>query len=240
MKIHTYDTPQETAEAVTHCLIKELDTLRRDTFNLAISGGSTPEALFRIWAAQYRKKLPWHRIHLYWVDERCVAPTSSESNFANAKRLFLDTVDIPRTQIHRIMGEANPVHEAQRYSELVKKNLPSADGFPQFDVILAGIGRDGHTSSIFPGQNELLTTDAPYASSVNPLNGQHRIALTGQPMLRAGLTLFHVTGTDKADIVAQAVIPSSEAGQIPAGYIAQNGDRIEFFIDNAAAARLQE
>lgn len=141
-------------------------------------------------------------------------------------------------QIHRIMGEANPQHEAQRYSELVKKNLPDNDGYPQFDMLILGMGTDGHTSSVFPGQNDLLTSPQPYAASINPYNGQRRIALTGQPMLRAGLTSFYVIGSEKAEILAQVLNPNTEAEKYPAGYIARHADHIEFFTDEAAAGKL--
>ena len=174
MKIHISDTPQEAARVVTHQLLKQLDTIRKDSFSLAISGGYSAELLFRLWAEMYYKSLPWYRIHLYWVDERCVSPTDGDSNYGLAKKLFLDKVKIPHMQIHRIMGEANPQHEAQRYSELVKKNLPDNDGYPQFDMLILGMGTDGHTSSVFPGQNDLLTSPQPYAASINPYNGQRR------------------------------------------------------------------
>ena len=168
MKIHTFDTPKETARAVTHQLLKQLDTVRKDAFNLAISGGHTSELLFHLWAEIYPQSLPWQRVHLYWVDERCVPPTDGDSNYGLAKRTFLNHVKIPHDQIHRILGEANPDHEAQRYSDLVKKNLPDNDGFPQFDLLILGIGTDGHTSSIFPEQKDLLNYPTPYAVSVHP------------------------------------------------------------------------
>lgn len=234
MKIHSFDNPQETARAVTHQLLKQLNTLRTEAFNLALSGGYSSELLFRLWAEMYYKSLPWYRVHLYWVDERCVAPTDGDSNYGTARRLFLDKVKIPHMQIHRIMGEANPEHEALRYSELVKKNLPENDGYPQFDLLILGMGTDGHTSSIFPGQQELLTSPAVYAPSVNPHNGQRRIALTGQPMLRARLTLFYITGAEKAEMLSNILSPGPEAEAYPAGYITHNADHIEFFIDEAA------
>lgn len=239
MKIHTFDTPKETARAVTHQLLKQLDTVRKEDFHLAISGGHTSELLFQLWAEFYPQSLPWQRVHLYWVDERCVSPTDADSNYGLAKRTFLNHVKIPHHQIHRIMGETNPDHEAQRYSDLVKKNLPDHDGFPQFDLLILGIGADGHTSSIFPGQKELLYYPAPYAVSVHPETHQYRIALTGQPIIRASLTLFHVIGAEKAEIVRNIVTPSLTADLYPAAYITQNADHVVYFIDKAAAKYLK-
>lgn len=239
MKTHIFDTPQETARALTHQLLKQMNTVRRNDFNLAISGGSSAELLFRLWAEMYAKSIPWYRVHLYWVDERCVLPTDGDSNYGLAKRLFLDKVKIPRTQIHRIIGEANPDSEANRYSEVVKKNLPSSDGYPVFDFIILGIGPDGHTSSIFPGQNELLNYPEPYAPSVNPYSGQKRIALTGEPILRSGVTAFYAVGAEKAEILSEITGSETEADKYPAGYIYHHSDHPELFIDQAAGKKIQ-
>lgn len=238
MKLHIFDTPQETARALTHQLQKQLNTVRRTEFNLAISGGFSSELLFRLWAELYAKSIPWYRIHLYWVDERCVQPTDSDSNYGLAKRLFLDQVKIPRTQIHRIIGEANPVNEAERYSGLVRKNLPQSDGYPKFDFLILGIGTDGHIASIFPGQPQLLTSASPYASTIHPASDQHRITLTGEPILRSELTVFHVVGAEKAEILSRILNPDTQDGIYPAEYIYRNADHISFFIDAAAGKKL--
>lgn len=239
MKIHTFDTPEETAKALTHELLKQLDVVRRDAFHLAISGGHSSELLFEIWAQKYYKSIPWHRIHLYWADERCVPPTHQESNYGMARRLFLEKVPVPPHQIHRILGESNPENEARRYAELVKTNLPLKDDYPAFDVILLGIGTDGHTSSLFPDRKDLLIAPETYAVATNPYTGQKRITLTGPPILRAGRTLFHVVGKEKAPILAQIINAPAEAEQYPSGYITQNADHAEYFIDKAAASLLK-
>ncbi len=240
MNIHIFDNEQQTAHAVTHQLEKCLNTVRRNHFYLAISGGTTSEHLFRLWAEMYDHDFPWHRIHLYWVDERCVAPSDGDSNYGLAKRLFLDKVRIPRMQIHRIMGEANPENEAHRYSELIRKNLPSTEGIPLFDLILLGIGNDGHTASIFPGQPELLSASAPYLPSVNPYNQQKRISITGEPIIRAKFTLLHAVGEEKADILSRIVRPLSATESLPAAYVCQNADHIEIFTDKKAAKKIKE
>lgn len=238
MKTHIFDTPQETAQALTHQLLKQMNAVRHNNFNLAISGGSSAELLFRLWAEMYVKSIPWHRIHLYWVDERCVPPTDGDSNYGLAKRLFLDKVKIPRTQIHRIIGETDPENEAKRYSDIVRKNLPSSDGYPAFDCIILGIGADGHTSSIFPGQNDLLCHPDPYAPSFNPYSGQKRIAMTGQPLLRSSMTIFYVAGTEKAGILSEITQSEAQAGKYPAGYIYYHSSHGEIFLDKAAAKKI--
>lgn len=234
MKTHIFDTPHETARALTHQLEKQINTIRRNDFNLAISGGSSSEVLFRLWAEMYAKDLPWYRIHLYWVDERCVPPTNGDSNYGLAKRLFLDKVKIPRTQIHRLIGEANPENESRRYSDIVKKNLPHNGDYPQFDFIILGIGSDGHTSSIFPGQNELLTHPEPYAPSINPHNGQKRIALTGEPILRSTMTVFYVIGAEKAGILTKITASEADSAVYPAGYIFHRANNLHLFADKGA------
>lgn len=239
MKINTYRTPDETAQAITQQLEDQLNSSQTASFHLAISGGYTTEPLFRLWAERYTRRIPWHRIQLYWVDERCVPPTHPESNYGAAKRFFIDQVDIPQNQIHRILGESHPEHEAQRYSELVKKNLPVHDGYPQFDLLLLGMGTDGHTASLFPGQKELLTFPAPYAPSFHPQTGQRRITLTGEPILLARSALFFITGTEKAEMLARILSQDPSAEEYPSGYIARHADWVEFFLDEAAARDLK-
>lgn len=111
---------------------------------------------------------------IYWVDERCVPPEDSDSNYGMMRNLLLGIAPIPYENVFRIRGEAKPVKEAVRYSELVKQQLPYRLGWPEFDIVLLGAGDDGHTSSIFPGQENLLTSTSSYVVSIHPCNGQKR------------------------------------------------------------------
>ncbi len=177
------------------------------SFLLQFPGDRLRLKLFSLWRTHYIDKIPWVYIELFWVDERCVPPTDKESNYGLAKINLLDFVPLKESSIHRIIGEADPVTESLRYSELVINSLPVKDEVPIFDFIILGIGEDGHTSSIFPGQDYLLTYNLPYAPSENPQTKQKRVSLTGLPIIKAENTLFFVSGESKK----QLLIKYSEA-----------------------------
>lgn len=236
MKLMKFNSATETASGLIEHLLK-LMSESSDNFSIALSGGSTPALMFDLWANDYKDKTDWSRLFIYWVDERCVAPEDSDSNFGMAKKLLLDKVPLSENQIFRIKGEADPTSEAKRYSNLALQNLPQIGGFPIFDVVLLGAGNDGHTSSIFPGQEELLITPKPFAACYNPYSGQKRIAMTGQTIIKANLVIFLITGKDKASVVAD-MYSSGDIG--PAAYIAHHASPVELFLDSSAASKLNE
>mgnify|MGYP001229614606 FL=1 len=219
-------------------ILRILDIMNEEpsrNYSIALSGGSTPAQLFDLWSSEYKQETDWDRILFFWVDERCVPPTHSDSNYGMTKKILLDKVPIAEAQIFRLQGEADPVLEAARYTDLVRDKLQVKNGVPIFDIVLLGAGDDGHTSSIFPGQEELLTTTAPYAACYNPYNGQKRLALTGQPLINANLTIFLITGQNKSTVVLD-MYKSGDTG--PAAYVAHHAKQVELYIDKAAAIEL--
>jgi len=206
------------------------DSSLESRFYLAISGGSSPENLFRLWRSDFKEKIPWGKIELFWVDERCVHPKDSESNYGQAKKHLLDYISIPVNQIHRIRGEEDPTSEAEKYSMLVMNILPTSDGVPIFDFIVLGIGEDGHTSSIFPGQDHLYSLKSPYSKSINPNSGQNRVAMTGLPITRAKMTVFYITGENKTTIM-NAICKSDGDTTYPAGYMLKHATNSKIFWD---------
>lgn len=240
MKVYPFQTPNDTAEAVTERLLTALDLHPGKAFHLALSGGSTPALLFNLWSGAYREEIPWQRIHLYWVDERCVPAESPESNYGEAKRGFIDLVPIPSEQVFPINGEEEPATEARRYSDLLLERLPHHNGYPRFDMVILGVGPDGHTSSIFPGQSKLLQSPNTYAPSVHPASGQNRIALTARPIYEAAAVLFHATGAAKADIFDAMLNDDPESERLfPAVYIARRTPKAELYLDQAAVSHMK-
>ena len=144
-------------------------------------------------------------------------------------------VPIDYENVFRIRGEDRPDKEAVRYSKVVESQVPMQDGWPVFDVILLGAGGDGHTSSIFPGQEKLLSSDRIYEVSYNPNNGQKRIAMTGCPIINARRVIFLITGRNKAEVVEE-ICTSGDTG--PAAYIAHHAKNVELFLDDYAAANI--
>jgi 6-phosphogluconolactonase len=229
MKVTVFPSSIETSRGLILRLVEIMNNEPDRIFNIAVSGGSTPALMFDLWANEYMETTPWNRMCIYWVDERCVPPDDSDSNYGMMRNLLLGMAPIPYENVFRIRGEVKPVKEAARYSELVKQQVPSKQGWPEFDIILLGAGDDGHTSSIFPGQEELLTSASVYVVSINPRNGQKRIAMTGYPILNARHVIFLITGKGKADVVEE-ICKSGDVG--PAAYHAQN---VELFMDEGAA-----
>lgn len=232
MKLSVFPSSMETARALILHLIDLLNEEPEKTFNMAVSGGSTPALMFDLWANEYADQTPWNRMKIYWVDERCVPPEDSDSNYGMMCSLLLGIVPIPYENVFRIRGEEKPAKEAVRYSELVRQQVPKSNGWPEFDIILLGAGDDGHTSSIFPGQEALLSSDSIYVVSSHPRNGQKRIAMTGKPILNARRVIFLITGKGKAEVV-EDICHSGDTG--PAAYIAHHAENVELFMDRGAA-----
>lgn len=227
MILNNYQLASEAARAMIESLLRDMRHHPENIFRLALSGGSTPAVLFDLWASEFADLTPWERIHFYWVDERCVPHTSLESNYGMAKRLLFDPVGVDESHIHPISGDCNYGEEAKRYALLVKSEVPRENGVPIFDIVFLGIGDDGHTSSIFPGHESLLTVDEPYVSTTNP-SGQFRIAMTGEPMIRAVHTWFFVTGKGKIDILRE-VSNKKNIDKYPASYVLWHARGAELF-----------
>lgn len=235
MTLHVFPTAAETARALIGHILQLLGDSDRQEFNIALSGGSTPALMFDLWAAEFSEATPWERICFYWVDERCVGPEDAESNYGMTRRHLFEKVSVQAEHVFRIEGEADPEAESRRYASLVARQVPVADGFPVFDLVLLGAGDDGHTSSIFPGQEHLLTTAQAYAVGTHPATGQKRVALTGEPIVRAARLVFLMTGGKKAPVL-KAMSDASDSG--PAAYVAHHARHaVEVFADEAAAGR---
>lgn len=229
IKVNSFPSSLEAAHALTRALLYQINKSGMKNFHLAISGGTTPIGLFRLWSEDYKNTIPWSRLHLYWVDERCVPPESSDSNYGMTKRILLDNVPIPIMQIHRIHGEDIPEIEVKRYSFLVENLLTKEHLCPVFDCILLGIGVDGHTSSLFPGQNYLLNSPDIYAVSVHPQTRLKRIALTGLPILHSKKVFFYALGKNKTEILKEVIKGNDN---YPAGYIVSRLNDSELFTDS--------
>lgn len=236
MKMNIYPSATETACALIQRINEMLANNPDKIFNIAFSGGFTPSLMYDLWAHEFVDSTPWQRIHFWWVDERCVRPESSESNYGQMRTLLLNVAPIPQENIFRIQGESDPVNEAIRYSTLVNEFIPQKNNMPLFDIVLLGMGEDGHTSSIFSGQEHLLSSPEIYEATYNPYSGQKRIALTGRPIINAELVVFLVTGKNKTEIVKEVV---SSGDRCPASYILHHSKNVEMFLDRFAAAGIK-
>ena len=209
----------------------------QDKITIALSGGSTPKLLFERWADEYGDKIDWSRVHFFWGDERCVPPDDSDSNYGVAKSLFFDKAEIAEDHIHRVFGESDPDQERSRYENEIYGHVEIDDNaIPQFDMVILGMGDDGHIASIFPHQSKFLKSDQVCEVAIHPSTAQKRITLTGPVLNRAKKVVFLITGENKADVLAQVINKTGEYENFPASHI--EPDSLCFYIDEAAAKKL--
>ncbi len=229
MKSYVYPAASSVHRALIRYIIDMMNREPERIFYFAFSGGTTPTWMFDIWAHDYREETPWTRMRIFWVDERCVPVTNSDSNYGTMLRVLLYEVGMPDEFVFPICGDCrHPAQEAKRYSELVRNTVPLRGGFPAFDMVLLGAGDDGHTSSIFPGQEYLLTSFHPYEESINPYTGQPRIAMTGCLLFSAKKIVFLITGKSKTNVVYD-MLKSGDTG--PAAYVAHHAEDVDIFTD---------
>ena len=231
--------PESVAESVARLIVskvkKKEGTLEH--FNLAISGGNTPNILFGLLADEYAGQIDWNTLRIFWVDERCVDPADKESNYGNVHKILLENVPLPPENIFNIRGDNNPSDEVVRYREVLKKELPEKNGFPVFDMILLGMGDDGHTASIFPDNLELIHSAQTVEVALHPHSGQYRITLTGNVICNAKQVIFLITGNSKAEIIESILNEKGDFERFPAYYIL-SGCEAELYLDFEAAERL--
>lgn len=206
-------------------------------FSMALSGGSTPRVLYQLLAdpaAPYRERIPWASVHVFFGDERAVPPDDLQSNYRMARSALLDRV--PVGSVHRIAGEQGAAEAASRYQAELRAHFGEV-AFPAFDLVLLGLGTDGHTASLFPGSPALLERSRWVMAAPGPPPSTERITLT-VPVLEAARTaIFLVAGPDKSEPVRRLVRPGPEEEPIPAARI-RFGGSVHVLVDRAAAARL--
>lgn len=207
-------------------------------FTIALSGGRTPQILFDCLSTQYRDCIDWPRLMVFWGDERCVPPESAESNYRMAREYLLDRVPIPGNQVFRIHGEANPAAEARRYESVVKERVTDQkNGLPVMDLILLGLGEDGHTASIFPDQIGLFESKNLFEKAVNPYSGQIRITATGKLLNQARVVVFLAIGKAKAQMVSRVLNPKEGHQGLPASRVRPVNGELIWLLDAESAQK---
>ncbi|RNC89771.1 MAG: 6-phosphogluconolactonase [Allomuricauda sp.] len=236
MEVLIVKNKQEVAEAFSAYFVDLVEG--KDSFHVALSGGSTPKIVFDVLAEKFGNSVVWSRIHFYWGDERCVAPDDEQSNYKMTVDHLFSKIEIPQENIHRILGEAEPVGEAMRYANLLEINLDRVEGIPQFDLVILGMGDDGHTASIFPHEINLWQADDQCVVATHPDSGQKRVSITGKVINTAKEVAFLVTGTGKAQKVDE--IHNQKAGyeKYPASLVHPDSGRLLWFMDQEAASDL--
>ena len=235
MFIHGCNTCDDLSQVFAEQLVTWVNEYKGDAFHLALSGGKTPSMLFSLLADKFADTLPWQKIHFWWGDERMVPPDDPESNFGVANELLFKKLAIDKENIHRIKGENSPKMEAGRYEMEIKSLVPEKKGWPSFDLIMLGLGDDGHTASIFPDQMDFLESNQVTAIAAHPLSGQKRITLTGKVINNAKKVAFLVSGESKAPIYNEIVNSTENSLKYPAAHIHPVGE-LHWFVDNKTSS----
>jgi 6-phosphogluconolactonase len=230
--IYIFSKPEETIRFYAEFLIDRINLMSE--FHIALSGGNTPKLLFKELKENFSNSIDWSRIHFYWGDERCVDRTDPESNFGSAYNLFLKYMEIPEQNIHFIDGSKDPKEEAENYSEIIKSNVQEIDGVPSFDMILLGLGDDGHTASIFPNQMELLNSPKICETAYHPETYQQRITLTGTAINNAKCVTFLILGGGKKEIVDKVINKRDGYEKFPSSFIQPKSKNLNWFLDSEA------
>jgi len=244
-KVLIFDTTAELYSEAATALQQLADEAiaARDRFLLVLSGGETSLPLYQRLANEpVHASFPWQQTHVFWGDERAVSPEDPMSNYGMARTHLLEAVPLPEANVHRIIGEVTAATAAREYSRVLQKMAGGGRAWPRFDVVLLGLGADGHTASLFPG-------------SMHPArSGQATLAVTGsydqRPTSRVTLTppvfnsarsiFFLVTGERKAETLANVLEGDSSPVRYPARRIKPPRGTVTWFVDGAAASRLQQ
>jgi 6-phosphogluconolactonase len=213
----------------------------RGRFTVALSGGSTPKRLYQLLAAEpFRAQVDWGRIEIFWGDERCVPPDHADSNYRMAREAMLAHLPIPAEHVHRIESEhANRDAAARAYEEILARAFGVHAGAepPPLDLVLLGMGPDGHTASLFPHTQALNETKRWVVPNHVPQLNTDRLTLTRPILNRAREVLFLLAGADKAERLAEVLAGPADPLRLPAQSIQPDGQLL-WFVDRAAAARL--
>ena len=238
----------ESGEAVAWAAAERIVVLARAAattrgrFAVALSGGSTPRALFAVLAQEpFRSAVAWDRIEVFWGDERCVPPTHADSNYRMARETLLDVVPILPERVHRMAGDtADHAAAAAAYEAEIARVLGGTPGGPPpaFDVVLLGMGADGHTASLFPHTQALGERQRWVIANHVPELGVDRITLTWPILNRATHVFFLVVGADKAAVLREVLEGPPDLERLPSQGIRPETGRLVWLCDRAAAAAL--
>jgi 6-phosphogluconolactonase len=213
----------------------------RGRFAVALAGGSTPGAVYALLAAkEFAARVDWPRVHVFWGDERCVPPDHPDSNYLLARRALLDHVPIPESNVRRIPGETDPAQAAAAYEQTLRTffSIRGAERFPRFDLILLGMGRDGHTASLFPGTAALHERKHWVVAQYIDGLAAWRVTLTPKVINSAARVVFLVSGAEKAERLHEVLHGPRRTDRMPAQIVRPVDGRLEWLVDAAAAGSI--
>ena len=238
--ISIYQTGEEVARAAADRFVdiaaKSISNSGR--FSVALAGGSTPKRAYELLASkEYRDRVAWPKVHLFFGDERAVPPTHRDSNYRMASEALISHVPIPAQNVHRMLGEGDVVANASLYED-DSRNFFEPSPWPRFDLVLLGMGEDGHTASLFPGTTALREREVWVTANWVPKINAYRITLTSPTINNAANILFLVTGASKSAPFVEVLRGPADPERLPAQLIQPINGTLLWLVDKAAAVRL--
>jgi len=240
-KIHVYKDLQELSVAAADLFVDKaahaIATYGR--FLIALSGGSTPKPLYKLLTqSPFRDRIDWDKLHFFWGDERCVSRDNPGNNYFQAKQSLFDYIPVPEDNIHRIISELDPIDAAKDYVRVLKDFAESLYDWPRFDLVLLGMGDDGHTASLFPGSPVDVTSPTVAVTANYQDRPAKRVSLTPLVFNTARCVVFLAVGKEKAETLAKILNGEYHPQLLPAQRIRPTDGEIIWLIDEAAAVKL--
>lgn len=232
MNINIFKTKEEVSDKLSDYIIKH-----HLYSSIALSGGSTPLQLFNDLFKKLSEKKNLET-KFFWVDERCVPPDSTDSNYKMAKENLFSSSIFREENIFRVRGELDPIVEVKSYSDLLRKELKIKNGLPYFDLIILGLGDDGHTASLFPHEFKSFKNQNDCVIASHPSSGQKRISLSEKIINNAKEVIFHVTGSNKKTVIDEIISKKDNFANYPATYIEPLSKNLSWYLDFDAADKL--
>jgi 6-phosphogluconolactonase len=239
-EIKVYDDPELVARASAERFVQLSRSAiqAQGRFSVALSGGSTPKRIYQLLATdEYRDQIDWAKVHIFFGDERCVPPDHPDSNYRMASEAMISHVPIPEANIHRVVGEGDAVENALLYEKELRTFF-DREAWPRFDMVMLGMGDDGHTASLFPGSLALKEETAWVVANWVDKFGTYRITLSAPAINHAAHVAFIVTGAAKADRLREVIHGARDPERLPSQLIQPVDGSLEFLLDKAAAAAL--
>ncbi len=237
-KLHIYKNEKETCNAFAEWFTKLVNnTLNvQERFTVAFSGGDTPKLFYKILANNYADEIDWSKMHVFWGDEKFVSSSANLSNANLTENTLFEHVTIPKEQIHIIRTDISPHDSAMQYERLLHQYFDNAGS--TFDLAILGMGKNGNTLSLFPGNNENNEKSAWVIPVYNKEEDLYRITLTSPVINEAGVKAFLITGKSKQDAVAHALKGKYDPEKYPAQLIQTTHKSVHWFLDEGAAGKL--
>ncbi len=234
-EIRVYPDPAAVAHALAELFVESAKEAiaKRGTFSVALAGGTTPKAAYQLLGAPpLSNALDWSKIRVFFGDERCVPPDDDRSNYKMAHDAFLAPAGVPAANVHRIHGEDDPQAAAEAYREELIAALGER---PRFDLVMLGMGNDGHTASLFPGSDPLADDDKLVRAVYSESQQQWRITLTPKAINAARRVVFAVEGAAKAQTLALVREGPRNPAQFPSQIVAPEQGELIWLVDRAVA-----